>query len=769
MSSRFAIALWLAMLAGSGWMLWRAPPVSQDLLYFLPRNPSTEERILVDQLRSGFPSRLVLIALAGAEPAELASASAALGRALRKAPEFERVLNGEAAWSEADTRFVMEHRYLLSPAVAPGHFDPDALRAALEARLAELGTTLGLVTKHLLAADPTGESLAMFRRLQGQAQPERRHGVWFARDGTRALLIAQTRAAGFDMDAQGRAVDRIRRAFAELANPPSMTLALSGPGPFSVEINDRITRDAEFISTLTMIAVSLFLWRVYRSLRFVLLTLLPLGSGALAGMAAVAAYSGNLNGIVLGFGSALIGFANDYPVHLFTHLNAGEPVAASIRRVWPTIRLGVLATVAGFGAMLFSGFPGLVELGVFSITGLLAAGLVCRWVMPAFLSGALNLPHWPALFGLLDRGRQAGLRALLPLGLVVLAAVNARLAMPVWDDDIAHLSPLSESSQRFDQELRAELRAPELNRIALIIGPTAEDVLQRTEALSGSLDEMVGAGALAGYDLAAHYLPSAARQLERRAVLPDPGQLRRDLSVAARGLPFRHGSFEPFVAAVTAARNQSPLELADLRETSLGLPLEPLLFPFEAQWVGLVTLGVSTAPGRLAEAVADVGGRLVDLREESTRLITRYREETLTLLSLGAVVIVLLLRAGLGAWSAALRVVLPMGLALVFTGTVIRVISGGLSLFHLVSLLLVMGLAMDYGLFFNRPPADREEHRRTQFSLLVCTMTTLLPFGLLALSQTPVLRAIGLTVSVGAASAFVLAAWLAKPEQASGA
>jgi predicted exporter len=512
-----------------------------------------------------------------------------------------------------------------------------------------------------------------------------------------------------------------------------------------------------------MVAVSLFLWRVYRSLRFVLLTLLPLGSGALAGMAAVAVYSGNLNGIVLGFGSALIGFANDYPVHLFTHLNAGEPVAASIRRVWPTIRLGVLATVAGFGAMLFSGFPGLVELGVFSITGLLAAGLVCRWVMPAFLSGALNLPHWPGVFALLDRGRQAGLRVLLPLGLAVLAGVNAWLATPVWDDDIAHLSPLPESSQRFDQELRAELRAPELNRIALIIGPTAEDVLQRTEALSGSLDEMVGSGALAGYDLAARYLPSAARQLERRAVLPDPVQLRRDLNAAARGLPFKPGSFEPFVAAVAAARGQPPLQPADLRGTVLGLALEPLLFGFEKQWVGLVTLGESTAPDRLAEVVANAGGRLVDLRMESTRLITRYRQETLTLLSLGAVVIVLLLRAGLGTWSAAVRVVLPMGLALVFTGTVIRVVSSGLSLFHLVSLLLVMGLAMDYGLFFNRPPADREDHRRTQFSLLVCTMTTLLPFGLLALSQTPVLRAIGLTVSVGAASAFVLAAWLAKP------
>jgi predicted exporter len=108
-------------------------------------------------------------------------------------------------------------------------------------------------------------------------------------------------------------------------------------------------------------------------------------------------------------------------------------------------------------------------------------------------------------------------------------------------------------------------------------------------------------------------------------------------------------------------------------------------------------------------------------------------------------------------------VLLPMALALLVTGTVVRSVSGGLSLFHLISLLLVMGLAMDYGLFFNRSAVDAQEHRRTQVSLLVCTATTVLAFGLLALSHTPLLQAIGATVGLGAATAFVFAASLARP------
>ncbi len=744
-------------------VIWRSPPISRDLTYFLPRDPNVADRILIEQLRSGFPSRLLLLALGEADEQALAVASEQLAARLRSDPLFERVDNGHALWSEAEVRLITEHRYLLSPAVSSGHFAPESLRRELEARWAELASTGGLVTKHLLPRDPTGETMRVLRQFEGRAQPAQRLGVWFARDGTRALLIAQTRAPGFDLDAQEAAVAAVRSAFAEVAHPASMTLQLSGPGPFAVEINRAITRDAERISTLTVLGVGLFLGWVYRSVRFVLLTLLPLACGALAGMAAVTLFAGSVHGIMLGFGSALIGFANDYPIHLFTHLSGREPAEAAIRRIWPTIRLGVATTVAGFGAMLFSGFPGLVELGVFSIVGLWTAGLVCRWVMPTFITGGFALPRWDLMFRWLDQGarRRAWYGAMVAAMLAL--AANAINPVPIWDDDIAHLTPLSKSRQQFDQELRSELRAPELNRIILVLGESQEVVLQRSEALAHKLDALVTEKVLSSYDLAARILPSERRQRFRQQALPDPQRLRRDLNEAARGLPFAAAAFEPFLQDISRARVQAPLVRADLAGTALALALEPLLFPYADQWVALLTLGDVSAPDRIASAVTGEGVHVLDLRQESTRLITRYRQETLGLLGLGAIAIVLLLRLGLGAWAAAARVLLPMALALLVTGTVVRSVSGGLSLFHLISLLLVMGLAMDYGLFFNRSAVDAQEHRRTQVSLLVCTATTVLAFGLLALSHTPLLQAIGATVGLGAATAFVFAASLARP------
>jgi Predicted exporter len=65
-----------------------------------------------------------------------------------------------------------------------------------------------------------------------------------------------------------------------------------------------------------------------------------------------------VHGITLGFGTALIGEAVDYSIYLFvqSEQNATDK-QAWIKRFWPTIRLGVLTSIAGFAALLLSGFP----------------------------------------------------------------------------------------------------------------------------------------------------------------------------------------------------------------------------------------------------------------------------------------------------------------------------------------------------------------------------------------------------------------------------
>jgi predicted exporter len=88
-----------------------------------------------------------------------------------------------------------------------------------------------------------------------------------------------------------------------------------------------------------------------------------------------------------------------------------------------------------------------------------------------------------------------------------------------------------------------------------------------------------------------------------------------------------------------------------------------------------------------------------------------------------------------------------------------------LSVFHLVALLLVLGIGLNYALFFERTPADADERLRTRLALSVCSVSTIVTFGFLALSSTPVLHAIGSTVALGAVLALVMSAlWTRRAE-----
>ena len=70
----------------------------------------------------------------------------------------------------------------------------------------------------------------------------------------------------------------------------------------------------------------------------------------------------------------------------------------------------------------------------------------------------------------------------------------------------------------------------------------------------------------------------------------------------------------------------------------------------------------------------------------------------------------------------------------------------GLSLFHTMALFLVLGLGMDYVIF---SAELRNEPSVTGQAVFLSALTSLLSFGLLAVSSMPVVQAFGLTMLVG--------------------
>lgn len=763
-SSRWAVGIWLVFVAACIAVIARTT-FTTDISAFLPRSPTPEQQVLVEQLREGVVSRLMLIGIEGAPPEALAQASKRLAAELRRHESFVSVDNGEDTGGAKDRDFLWRNRYLLSPAVTPERFSAGALRERLEENLRLLGSPAGMLVRNILPGDPSGELLHIVERLEGQARPATRGGVWFSRDGRRALLVAQTRAAGYDFDAQEQALARVHGALGEAAGASGANLLLAGPGVFSVSSRAAIRGDALRFSLIATALIAALLLAIYRSLRVLGLGLVPVASGAAAGIAAVSLGFGSVHGVTLGFGVTLIGEGVDYAIYLFTQTTPGIAPRRALDRIWPTLRLGVLTSICGFSAMLFSGFTGLAQLGLFSITGLIVAVAVTRWILPELLPSGFAAPAAAALGPrVMAAVRHAPALRYPLLAVVVLATVVLAVQRgPLWSDDLASLSPVSRPDQMLDQQLRRDLGAPDVGHLVVIHARDEEAALQASEAVGATLRKASQTGLLEGYESPSDYLPSRQAQRDRRAALPEPAVLRANLERALQGLPYRRQVFEPFLKDAAAVKDMPLLDRGSLEGTRLALRLDTLLVKRESGWAAMLPLrGVTDAAGIARGVAAPAGTRavLLDLKRESDQLYRTYRGEALMYSLLGAAAIIVLLFASLRSPRRVFEVLAPLAAAVLVTAGALVLGGFQLSIFHLVGLLLVVAVGSNYSLFFDRQAPSGADRERTIVSLLFANVTTLIGFGLLAFSRVPVLRDIGLTVGIGAILALVFSAIL---------
>ena len=769
MSARLgALLAWLAFVAACAAVAAHAR-FTADMSAFLPEAATPAQRLLVGELREGVASRLLLVGIEDAGPDKLAALSRALAKRLQGRAEFAYVANGDAALAGADRDFLFANRYVLSPGVAPGHFDRGSLAAALERGYEALASPAGALVRRYLPADPTGEFLRVLAGLEGEARPPTYLGVWMSRDQRTALLLVQTAAPGFDLDAQQANLALIEQAFTAARDEVGASVAVlqrSGPAVFAVLSREAIRGDVRRLSAIATVIVAGLLLLAFRSVAVLGLAFAPVATGALAGVAAVALGFGYVHGITLGFGVVLIGEAIDYAIYFYAQRSGDEPAAASFARIWPTLRLGLAVSVASYSAMLFAGFPGLAQLGLFAVVGLAAAAAVTRWVLPAIpvrsppprgvAAVARFLPQWRS---------PPGVR------LAVLAAVIASSAAvlwrerPIWDDDLARLNPVGAAEQALDRRLRESLGAPDARWLVAAPGATEDAALEAAEALARPLSALVDARIIAGFDSPATYLPSRRTQAARRAALPDETALRADLGAVVAASPFKPDLFAPFVRDVAVARAAPPLERARLAGTAFGLKTDALLVRRDDRWYALLPLrGVADGEALAARlaALAPSGVELLDIRAESTRLLATYRARAAALWGAGLALIVALLAFHLRSGLRVALVLAPIAAAVAATAAILLAAGTKLTLFHLVALLLVVGVGSNYALFFEREPPDGDDRRRIVFAVAFCAATTTLAFGLLAASRVPVLQMIGGTAAIGAVASLLFAALIAR-------
>lgn len=800
------LVLALAWLLAMGLIVATRMALTTDITHFMASGDDARLAKLNRELAESELTRTMILVVGtrSGDPARARAAADALAATLAAHEEVAWVRCGwDGSQNDAVHGLYFPHRFAFADD------DPERLAARLsDAGLSEAARELvrqlrlptATLIKQIAPRDPLLLYPAQLERLEAaRAGPLALVEGRFATADGRAVVFLASVHSPFRAQHQAPLQQALADRFAELdaaaqAEGDALTLAQSGVGRFALRAESRIRGDITRISVLSTLGVILLFVVLFRSPRMLLLSLVPLGVGVLTALAICLLAFGRVHGLTLAFGASLIGVCIDYPIHLFTHhaLHAhayagGDepPGAAIVRGIRPGLLLGALTTIAGFVGLGAAAFPGVREIATFAAIGVTAALLTTLFVLPVLLPAfakPVRSQQWlvaraDALVRAMTR-RRAALLVLPALALVVIALGLPRLH---FEDDVAALNEVEPDLLAEDEAVRALVSRMDGGRMVVALGHDDAEALARNDAVHARLLAAREAGELAEFRSLHAFLWSPALQEANRAAFCARPELGDALDRAFVGEGLRSGAFADFEADLDAlcgrgaAPVASPLDWPTLAASPLAPALASMRVELGDQVAILTLLRGVTDVERLRERLADLDEVVVfDQRALMAEMYGRHRARTIELVAAGLVVVLLILVARHRRLRPALAAFTPAILAALTTLALLVLIGHAITLLHVVALLLVLSMGVDYGVFLTESLGEPREVASTLVSLLACCASTVLAFGLLGMSSNPALQAIGLTTGLGvllslvlAPTALVLLAGVRAPESSS--
>ncbi|STQ91334.1 putative exporter [Iodobacter fluviatilis] len=561
------------------------------------------------------------------------------------------------------------------------------------------------------------------------------------------LLTLEQNGPAFSVKAQQALIPALDAAkAAALKTQPEVQVLSVGVPLHAAAAASQAEREVHTIGIGSMIGIVLLTVFAFSALRPRILVTISIAIGLLAAISVCTLLFGRLHLITLVFGASLVGVAENYGSNYFSS-RQGRPAAerwAMLKAQSPVMWLAMLTTAIGYLLLALTPFPGLRQIAVFSATGLLAAFVTVMWWFPLFDKGEMKhtrLSLWigsrRALWPSLGRNRLTLILSLI----VAITLLWGGLSIKSNDDvRLLQSSPPALIAQQIKVSQLLDLPSPA--QFYLIRGASIEAVLQQEEALKTRLAPLIDKGSINGYQAISDWVPSLAQQaanqaLVERVVFSEQGVLSK-------------ASLALGEALTPAFKTTAPLLIADWLAAPVSEPLRhQWLGKFENGYASVMLLRGVSKPAQLAELAAIApsvaGVRWVDKVAEVSTVMGRYRVLMAWVIALSYLLVFAALsyRFGRQAWRALLPTLLASGLAL----AILALLGQPLQLFNILALLLILGMGVDYGIFLLENP-DRQA-TRPFLSVTLAAASTLLAFGLLALSATPALHAFGLTMLLG--------------------
>lgn len=612
----------------------------------------------------------------------------------------------------------------------------------------ELFSPVALPRPYHFAEDPFNLGGDWLASLAPTLKLQEYHGFPLVKDeregGHSWLMIsAKLKDSPFDVSVQQdvtHAVNAFRQEW------PNAQLLTSGMIFHAAAGTEQATTEINTVGLGSILGIITLVLVVFRRVTPLVAVLLTMSSAYLLALTVSLLVFGKIHIITLAFGSTLLGVAGDYVLHFLVGSQREGSGLAARRHLRYAMAIGAMTGIGAYLLQFTTPFPGLQQMAIFCSSGILGAWLTVLALSP-YYQVTTTSAHAPlaAAEKFFSLGSSVyrflwAHSAWICIALFVLVAFAlTSIIRGGVNDAVINLNTSPKTLLQSEQQLQEILQQPSVSRFFFIEGNSPEQLLARMQMLNEQLSKLQESDLR--WRSLQQYLPSQSQQLSDRQLVNEKlyGE-QGALNLLCKKL--NTSCQEPTVT-------QAFLTNDDLQKNQAAQFLPPVV-QAEGIWYSLMTLSGKVPDATLSYSISVEGVRLVNQTDDLSNLLGRYRISVSKVLLLTIIVLAVAMFARYRhhGW----RMLLPLIIAMTFALASAAI--DGITLFHVMALLLVIGIGLDTAVFYTEGGFNAESWLA---SSLACG-TSILAFGLLSLSAVPVLHQFGLIILIG-----ILSCWLLTP------
>ncbi|WP_287646998.1 1-acyl-sn-glycerol-3-phosphate acyltransferase [Bacteroides sp.] len=460
------------------------------------------------------------------------------------------------------TDFVYEHLPLFLTDTDYQRFDSllteKGIQAIMQKNYTNLLSPAGIALRSYILRDPLGlgsEALKHLQDFQLEANYEIYDEHIFSKDGSTLLMFI---TPVFSTGSTGKNDELIKILEEELQHvqgeSPTIRAEYFGGPSVGVYNARQIKKDTILTSSLALLIIIVFISLVFKRKRSIPLIITPVLFGGLFALFLIFFIKGSISAIAVGAGSAVMGIALSYSIHMLAHQNHVSTVQQLIKEIAYPLTVGSFTTIGAFMGLIFTSSDLLRDFGLFTSLALVGTTLFCLIYLPHFLKGQADVKQG-CILRIIEKINAYSYEKnkWLVGGILLITVICLFTSQKVgFNNDMMSLNYEPQHLKQSEEKLMQLFDNGEKTVLFVSVGKDMNQATETYAMTNQKLSALKDQGLIKDYASASQFLISPQEQQLRLKKWKDywtdekQQQIREQLETAAAEYRFRPGSFDPF-------------------------------------------------------------------------------------------------------------------------------------------------------------------------------------------------------------------------------